>query len=400
VRPGDVSDPFLVAGYQQRVLHVAHDAKTAVRFDLEMDRQGDGQWAVERSVVVPAGGYRFAVLPAELPGEWARLKVHGACRATAYFHYRSPRPAAAGEDAIFAALADAQSPGAYTAGLIRPAAHNRSLQWLVESVAADGQVAPAAYREVELAGTSALAFSTPAEDRADEVNKVAAIKHDFAVDDASVVVIVSGRRYRLPKGPAVFDKPFASDWPRGMRECVSERTLANFHGTFYEIPRGPDFERIKPVCSHSKLIHDFCTWRGLMVLSGTRAGAAADGQFFAGDDRRGLWFGAIDDLWRLGKPVGRGGPWRQAAVQAGKPSDPYLMTGYDRKRLALSHQAASEVKFTVEVNFDHTGFHPYERIAVPAGQTITHEFPAGYQAHWVRLTADADCTATATLVYE
>ena len=50
------------------------------------------------------------------------------------------------------------------------------------------------------------------------------------------------------------------------------------------------------------------------------------------DGKLGLWFGAIDDLWKLGKPVGVGGPWKHTAVKAGKPSDAYLMTGYDKKR--------------------------------------------------------------------
>jgi hypothetical protein len=37
---------------------------------------------------------------------------------------------------------------------------------------------------------------------------------------------------------------------------------------------------------------------------------------------------------------------------------------------------------------------------VPPGEPLVHEFPAGYAAHWVRLTADRDTTATATFVYE
>jgi hypothetical protein len=185
---------------------------------------------------------------------------------------------------------------------------------------------------------------------------------------------------------------------------VSERYLANIHGTFYEIPRdarsAPDFAFIKPIATHDKLIADFCTWRGLLVMSGTRAGARADGHRFTAADGRGLWFGAVDDLWKLGKPVGRGGPWFRTPVTAETPSDPYLMTGYDRKRLELSHDAAVEVVFTVEVDVDRTGFRNYGSLTVPAATTLTHRFPAGYHAHWVRLTAGRDCTATAIFVYE
>jgi hypothetical protein len=37
-----------------------------------------------------------------------------------------------------------------------------------------------------------------------------------------------------------------------------------------------------------------------------------------------LWLGATDDVWKLGKAVGVGGPWRDSLVTAGEPSDPYL----------------------------------------------------------------------------
>ena len=354
---------------------------------------------------MPESGYAFRILPQDLDAEWLRVVADKDCQATVFFHGRSPRPETPGEASLFDAVADADSPGGYTGGLIRPAAHNRSLQWVVEPVAADGAAKPAEYCEVELDGTTSLDFTRPDESREEEVREIAAVKQDFEVDAASVIVTsYDGLKYRLPKGSAAFDEPFACGWPRGVRECVSERFLANLHGTFYEIPRGrdnhsPDFAKIKPVASHNKRIADFCTWRGLFVISGTRADAKPDGQFFAGQDGRGLWFGTIDDLWKLGKPVGHGGPWLDTPVEAGQASDPYLMTNYDRKEIELRHDQKVPVTFTVEVDFDHAGFHEYGRFTVPPGQTVKHAFPAGFQAHWVRLETDAPCRATAMLTY-
>jgi hypothetical protein len=113
-----------------------------------------------------------------------------------------------------------------------------------------------------------------------------------------------------------------------------------------------------------------------------------------------LWFGKTDDLWRFGKPAGWGGPWRDTAVRAGVPSDPYLMTGFDRKCLHLSHDASRRVAFTVEVDFLGNGaWREYGSMAVPAGGYVHHEFPAGFSAHWVRVTAAAACRATAWLTY-
>ena len=39
------------------------------------------------------------------------------------------------------------------------------------------------------------------------------------------------------------------------------------------------------------------------------------------------------------------------------------------------------------------------RIDVPAKGYAHHTFPVGFSAHWVRVTANRDCTATAYLHY-
>ena len=109
----------------------------------------------------------------------------------------------------------------------------------------------------------------------------------------------------------------------------------------------------------------------------------------------------IDDLWKLGKPVGTGGPWRRTAIKAGAPSDPFLMTGFDRKTLLLSHDSDAAVPFIVEVDFVCDGtWKEYGRFTVPPGSELRHEFPDGFSAHWVRLKGGKDCLATAIFVYE
>jgi hypothetical protein len=88
-------------------------------------------------------------------------------------------------------------------------------------------------------------------------------------------------------------------------------------------------------------------------------------------------------------------------VKASVPSDPFLMTNFDRKSLSLSHDATQPVVFTVEVDFLATGdWSEYGRFTIEPGKPFTHTFPAGYAAHWVRLRADRDCVATAEFTYE
>jgi hypothetical protein len=142
----------------------------------------------------------------------------------------------------------------------------------------------------------------------------------------------------------------------------------------------------------------------LLVLAGTRADAEPDGHFFrARPDQRagaGLWFGAIDDLYALGAPIGEGGAWKDTAVKAGEPSDPYLMTNFGRKGVTLSHDLDRTVRFTLEVDFLADGsWRKYATLDVPPGQPLAHTFPDGYSAHWVRVTIDAAASATAQFTY-
>jgi len=364
-------------------------AARAATFTVELDADGSGAWAAYKSLAVPASGYVHHLLPRALKAEWLRVRADRDGTATAYLHCSSPRKASEGEDAIFAGLARAGDAAHTCAGLVRPASHNTRLQLLAQD---------AGYWEVD--GTMTFHRAEPS--RADEVRRICAMKHQFAVDDASAIMTWKGRRYRLPKGHAAFDKPFAWGWPRCIREVQSERTLVNCHGTLYEMPRDTGVPELKPVATHNRAIMDFCSWRGLLVLSGTRADARPDGNTFASADGKvGLWFGAVDDLWRLGKPVGRGGPWRKTPVKAGQPSDPYLMTGYDRKTVELSHDADAQVAFTLEVDVDHSGvWHRYAVLEVPPGKPVRHTLPPGYSAHWVRVTASRACAATAWFLYE
>jgi len=206
-------------------------------------------------------------------------------------------------------------------------------------------------------------------------------------------------KVRLPKGNPVFDQPFEEGWPRGIREAVTERYLMNIHGTFYEMPREAGLNSLRPVASHNKKIMDFCTWRGLLVIAGVDGKAKNDGHVFVSKDKKAaLWFGAIDDLWSLGKPVGTGGPWKNSMVYAKTPSDKYLMTGYDKKTLELV--ADKDALITVEIDVDFNGWHKFKTFQLKAGEKFVYNFPAGFNAHWIRFISDCNCTATAWLIYE
>jgi hypothetical protein len=397
VKAGEPSAPFLFAGYEQRVLHLAHELDDAVAFDIETDADGRGKWTKLDTVSVPAHGYAYHIFPATAAGEWVRLKTDRDCKkATAYFNY-GPGGGATTQREMFAALANGVAP--WSGGIVLPRGGDRgTLLFKSQPVQAAGQPGTTRWFEVRPDMTF-HEITEPAQEAAKDKPRKA--DPEVSIDDASVIVTQGKTRYRLPKSDAIFDQPGVA--PPHIREVVTERALLNAHGTFYMLPRDTagGALNIKPICTHDKMITDFCSWRGLLVLAGTRADAKPDGHFFASKGApAGLWFGDIDDLWKLGKPRGHGGPWKDAAVKAGEPSDPYLMAGYDKKSLTLSHDAKEPVTFSVEVDFVADGtWHEYAKLTVKPGETLTHDFPEGYSAHWVRLRTDRDAKVAATFTY-
>jgi hypothetical protein len=208
--------------------------------------------------------------------------------------------------------------------------------------------------------------------------------------------------YRLPKSTHTQDHAFTTEWPR-IREVESERLLMDASGMFYELPSltyANAVWGIRPIASHLRIVGDFCSWNGLLVMAGDQTTPIGDANPLAGQPQANLWFGKTDDLWQWGKPQGWGGPWWETRVEAEVPSDPYLMTGFEHKCLHLSHDADTDVQFDLEVDFMGTGaFRRYRTITVEAGGYEAFVFPTGFSAHWFRIVASAACEATAQLVY-
>ena len=187
------------------------------------------------------------------------------------------------------------------------------------------------------------------------------------------------------------------------REVATERDLLNLHGTFYELPaeNADGFAKVRPIASHNLAINDYASYRGLLVMTGINLGAQANDHIITSEDgKASVWVGAIDDLWKLGKPIGQGGPWKDFKVTKGIPSDPYLIGFYDKKALEISHSNPTPVKFTIQVDpIGHGPWMDYMEVEVQPGQTFTYAFPPSFQSRWIRFKASDNCKATTWLTY-
>lgn len=397
VRRDTPSDAYLFSGYEQRTLHLAHDAGAAVTFTLEVDRAGDNRWTTLRTVEVPASGCAWTAFAAGEQGAWIRVRAaRDLGRATAFFAFRArdERPVAQ-EDAAFAGLARAGDDVPAIGGLLHARGAGRKTLG-VATANAFYEMGP----EMKLTRSEepgALAW----------MRENVAIPADAVALDAASVVYTdeAGKRFRLPKGRSDHAATGSLGAERTVREVCTERDLLNCAGTFFELPaeNAGGIAKVRPVATHRRRIHDFATWRGLLVMTGLEARGADENRHVirSADGQAAVWVGAVDDLWRFGKPVGEGGPWFETTVRAGAASEPYLMTGYDRKTLRLSHRGARSVTMRVEVDVAGNGtWVEYRSFEVAADRVEEHVFPAGYQAYWIRVVANAEVTATAWLVYE
>jgi len=402
VAAGAASDPYLFGGLKNRALHLAHAGEGEATITVEIDREGKGTWEPLRSVALPAKGYLWSSFEDAEAGVWIRLVTKDAVSGltAAFTNAGDDSRAVAATPAKFSGLIQASSaPEAVTGGVIRARGDNkRNLHFAARH--ADGTVGLYTLDEslnlTPEANPTELAWL-------EEHAAIPSREGVISMDEASVVYTDdSGKRFRLPRGNEAFDRPGPLGGERLCREVATERDLFNCHGTFFELPaeNAGGFTRVRPVATHGLRVSDYCSYRGLLIISGVDLAAAGENRHLirSSDGKTGLWVGAIDDLWELGKPVGSGGPWQRTEVKAGEPSDPYLMTGYDEKELTVSSETATTV--TVEVDLTGMGdWVVYREFALAAGGEEKHLFPDDFQAYWMRCRVADDTVATAQLDY-
>ncbi len=396
------SEPFLFAGYQRRVLHLAHKSGLAVDFTLETDPLGDGKWQTFRKVTVPAGGSAMVEFSESDKGEWIRIRPGSDCvSTTAAFLYSNPDLREPKSDPIFAGIAEVGSKSDVSSGWMR--ARGKNLRTLLLSMAGQAGQKPAGDICYELDGEMKLRPLKTAPDPG-ELKLGTRLLHGKLEVRASSVVFTdaAGANWHLPRGSAAFDGLTANGVIRLQREISTERYLLNCHGTFYELPteNAGGFAKIRPVSSHNRLIGDFVSYRGLLVMTGIESDANSPHIIRSDDGKAAVWAGTIDDVWKFGKPAGTGGPWLKSAVKANTPSDPYLFTGYDRKSLSLANEGGDDVNFLVQLDVTGEGdWVNYQNLGVKAGGVVNHEFPESCQAYWVRIISSADTTSSALFEY-
>ncbi len=389
------SEPMLFGAWPLKCLWLKNDSDTPVTITLEADN-GNGVWKDLRSISLPPRSSKFQPLTKADSGEWIRLRSDHDAHLSAVFSFSDidHRPTVA--DQIFDGLCAIDDQSSASALLYclgnnaRKLGVSAQLQDNAKYYELDGNM-----RLSEVSNSAASDF----------INSNLAISNDgMEITDGSVLIIDDkGRRWRLPLGSDAFTPLTQERNLRICREVSTERDLLNCHGTFYELPaeNADGFAKIRPISSHNLQISDYCSYRGMLMLTGASPKSKNSRIVTSQDGTFALWCGAIDDLWKLGKPTGHGGPWIDELVKADEYSDPYLIGFYDDKVLNISHQLSTPVTFTVEA--DPTGegdWMTYGTFKVKPGDSFFHHFPETFQARWIRFKTDLPCVATTWLDYK
>ena len=398
------SDPFLLSGFTNRALHLEHDGESSTTFTLEVDVRGNNQWSTWREVEIPRETKNSWVeIPSDLKGVWLRVKSNrDIATASATFQYAHTDSRTSVTHPIFAGLSSANEEASRGAFLLTHGDNHRTLAVLTADLNKGETTVSALY---ELNADMQLV-------RADQ-SLAGKILQDTRIpsgvitnDEASVIFTENGQRWRLPYSAEINQVgTLRQNALRKAREVCTERDLLQAYGTFYELPalNAMGALRMRPIATSNLTVHDYCSYRGLLVLSGINPEAGKNNRHIirSDDGQAAVWIGAADDLWQLGKPRGQGGPWKNTSVKNREPSDPYLMTGYDKKILLLENHGDTSNTITMECDVAGDGrFSTYQSFTVAPQQRLKVELPDWLNAYWVRFVSNQNGKMSAQLSYE
>jgi len=403
VKANVYSEPFMFSGWPNRSVWISNGGARSVNFTLEVDELGNNSWKTLKTIKIDAGKSLNTQFSDNEKGEWIRVKTDVATKATVSFTYKANDDRKIESDKIFNGLAAIDRKNTI-GGLLYGLGDNRRSLGILANTNNGNSISETSYYEM---GDKFELI------RKDDEKAASFIREKFAIptqvvtiEKGSVLVIDDkNRRWRLPLGNTEHSRLIEKGEVRICREVATERDLFNCHGTFYELPaeNADGYAKIRPIASHNFAINDYASYRGMLVLTGISPELNDNNpHIIVSDDKKAaVWVGTIDDLWNMGKPIGKGGPWKDSRVKAGEPSDPYLFAFYDKKNLNISHKESNDVVIRIEMDPTGNGdWMVYGNYTVKAGENFIHQIPEHIQAHWIRFVTDKDATITTWLEYK
>ena len=87
VKRGEVSDPYLMNGFDQKTVHLTNHSTKSITLNLEVDYLSNDGWNIYKKIAIPPGGYIYHVFEPGFSAQWIRAKAENEGVVTVYFVY-------------------------------------------------------------------------------------------------------------------------------------------------------------------------------------------------------------------------------------------------------------------------------------------------------------------------
>ena len=89
LKAGEISDPYLMNGYDQKTVHITNHSNNDIEISLEVDYLSNDTWNKYKTIKVPANGYVYHVFENGFSAQWIRAKVDKASEVSLQFKFLS-----------------------------------------------------------------------------------------------------------------------------------------------------------------------------------------------------------------------------------------------------------------------------------------------------------------------
>lgn len=87
VQAGDMSDSYLMTGFDKKTIHFKNSGKKDVDFTIMVDFSGNDEWNIYKKITVKGNGYNSYTFPDGYSAHWVKLRVDKKSVVTAQFVY-------------------------------------------------------------------------------------------------------------------------------------------------------------------------------------------------------------------------------------------------------------------------------------------------------------------------
>ena len=267
VESGEVSEPFLFAGWEKRCAWLRNSGNTSVNILLEVDEEGNNQWQILKTVNVPAGQSVFIEFADSEKGEWIRATPDKSVTLSFEFAY-TDNERSIGNVETFRGISDVKDKTS-AGGLLYGLGDDRRALGVLAGMFCGDKFVESGYYELD--GNMSLEKKEDMKTEEFIRTRFAIPQNVISIEETSVLIVDdNNRRWRLPLGNEAYKPLTEAGTVRMCGEVAAERDLFNCMGTFFELPaeNADGFAKIRPVSSHNFRIHDYASYRGLLVMTG------------------------------------------------------------------------------------------------------------------------------------